>query len=75
MLHHSNFGLMGGLTRLNFIEYANFKSRIKPLESQVNTVPMRCCSGSESRGSVVPQFFSYTGKRHRKKNHCKANLY
>lgn len=51
---HSNFGLIGGLTKPYFLEYANFKSKIKTLESQVNTVPMRCCSGSESRGSVVP---------------------
>lgn len=51
---HCNFGLIGGLTKPYFLEYANFKSRIKTLEFQVNTVPMTCCSGSESRGSVVP---------------------
>lgn len=45
---------LGGLTKLNFLEYANFKSRIQPLESQVNTVSMRCCSASDSRGSVIP---------------------
>lgn len=37
----------GGLTKLHFLEYVNFKSRIKKLESQAKSVLTSWCSATE----------------------------